>query len=89
MATKIIKLNRGDSYEVTFSIPKKDNYLEYYFLDEVNDVVYFAIMFPHQPFEKAFLIQGYTFEDQNPETGEILVKLNPSMTRHMQPGVYY
>ena len=89
MSNKIIKLNRGDSYEFTVAIPdKKDPYINY-ILDEQNEVVYFALMEPHQHFEEALLIQGYTFEDQNKETGELIVKLSPNDTRRLAPGVYY
>lgn len=89
MSTKIIKINRGDSYDIHLSIPRADNPFENYILDETNDAVYFALMFPHQPFEKAFLFKGYTFEEQNPETGEILIKIEPNDTRRLAPGVYY
>ena len=88
MSNKIIKINRGDSYAFSISIPRKDNFLENYLLDEAKDVVYFAVMMPHQPFEKAFLLQGYTFEDQN-EDGSIIVKITPNDTRLLAPGIYY
>ena len=78
MSNKIIKINRGDSYEFDITIPKKENYLEKYILDESADVVYFALMYPHQPFEKAFLLHGYTYEDQSSTTGEITIKLTPN-----------
>jgi len=89
MSNRIIKFNRGDSYEFNIRIPDKSDRTKNYILHEDTDVVYFAIMFPHQSFEHAFLIQGYTLEDQDPATGEITIKLVPKDTRSIMPGVYY
>ena len=88
MSNKIIKINRGDSYEFTLRISDKFDCSKNYTLIE-QDVVYFALMYPHQPFEKALLIQGYTFEDQTESTGEIIIKLTPNDTRPLAPGIYY
>ena len=89
MSTKIIKLNRGDSFEFSVHVPTREDYTKSYLLTEV-DVVYFAVMFPHQPFEKACLYKGgYTLEEQDPQTGEILIKIEPNDTRRLAPGVYY
>jgi hypothetical protein len=85
MSTRIIKINRGDSYEFTLTISEKSGT---YMLTE-RDAVYFAIMYPNQPFEKSHIIKGYTLEDQNQETGEILIKIVPNDTRTLAPGVYY
>lgn len=87
MSTKIIKLNRGDSFEFPIDIPNKDDISKSYMLTE-SDVVYFALMLPHQPFEKSIMIKGYTLEDQKP-TGEIIIKVLPNDTRRLQPGIYY
>ena len=90
MSNKIIKLNRGDSYNFTIAIPNSENALgDYYKLVERKDVVYFAIMNPHQRFEDALLLQGYTSEDQNEDTGEIIIRLTPNDTRELTPGIYY
>lgn len=88
MATNIIKLNRGDSFEFSINILDRADSLKNYMLTE-RDAVYFALMFPHQPFEKAFLVKGYTLEEQNQETGEITIQITPNDTRRMFPGVYY
>ena len=88
MSTKIIKLNRGDSYEFIVTIPQKEDISKNYILTE-KDVVYFVIMFPHQPFEKSCFVKGYTMEEQDQETGELTIKLVPNDTRLLQPGIYY
>lgn len=88
MSTRIIKINRGDSFELDLIIPRKDDYTKSYFLT-VNDAIYFALMYPNQKFEEAIFVKGYTLEDQNPDTGKIILKLVPNDTRALTPGVYY
>lgn len=102
MSNKIIKLNRGDSYEFDIKITKRDS-LEPYILECGKDIVYFAILFPHQPFEKAdpeCQVKGYDASEQNQDfdeitgaptkdTGKITVKIEPNDTRWLAPGVYY
>lgn len=102
MSNKIIKLNRGDSYEFDVKITKKDS-AEPYILEDGKDVVYFAILFPHQPFEKACAdrqIKGYDASEQDQAfdeitgeptktTGNITIKIEPNDTRWLSPGIYY
>lgn len=88
MSTGIIKINRGDSYELTFNVFKGKDSTKPYILT-ASDVVYFALLYPHQRFEDAILIKGYTLEDQNVLNGEITVKIKPNDTRCLTPGVYY
>ncbi len=92
MAKNIIKLNRGDSYEFTVSIPDKKDATKNYFLTDF-DVIYFALLYPHQRFEDAIIIKGYDHTDHVIEngknTGDILIKIEPKDTRQLAPGVYY
>lgn len=88
MAKNIIKLNRGDSYELRVVIPAKEDATKPVILTN-NDVVYFALLYPHQSFEDAKIIRGYTAEEQDSETGEILIKIVPNDTRCLAPGIYY
>lgn len=88
MSTKIIKINRGDSFELTVIIPRKDDCTKPYFLTS-RDVLYFALMYPNQRFEDAIFVKGYTLEEQDVKTGEIIVKIVPNDTRALTPGVYY
>ena len=84
MSNKIIKINRGDSYEFTITIPEMSGP---YMLTE-KDVVYFAIMYPHQPFEKSFIVKGYTLDEQE-DSGDLVIRIEPNDTRRLAPGVYY
>lgn len=80
MSTRIIKINRGDSYEFTITAPELT----------VNDGVYLAVSFPNQHAEDAIILKGiFTHAEQEPETGEIKVKLTPHETKRLAPGVYY
>ena len=91
MSNKIIKINRGDSYKFTVKITEQ-NSTEPHFLEINKEVVYFAILFPHQAFEKACpnLVNCYRAEDgDQDEDGNITIELRPSETRHLAPGVYY
>ena len=79
MSTKIIKINRGDSFEFIIDLS---------YTLEATDAVYFSLMLPHQSFEEALLIMGYTVEDLD-EEGNLKIQLTPNDTRCLQPGVYY
>ena len=76
MATKIIKITRGDSFEFVIDAVE----LQLNRLNPETDIVYFAIMEPNQPFEEALIVKGFTNQDQNNETGEILIKITPNDT---------
>lgn len=92
MAKNIIKLNRGDSYEFVVAAPDKEDNSKNYILTG-NDVIYFALLCPHQRFEDAILIKGYDHTDHIVEkginTGKILIKIEPKDTIRLAPGIYY
>jgi hypothetical protein len=88
MSTKIIKINRGDSFELPVVIPKKDDCAKPYFLTS-RDALYFALMYPNQRLEDAIFVKGYTLEEQDVKTGEVTLKIVPNDTRALTPGVYY
>jgi hypothetical protein len=92
MAKNIIKLNRGDSYEFKVSIPNRENTAKNFILTG-SDIIYFALLYPHQRFEDAILIKGYDHTDHIIEngknTGEILIQIEPKDTKHLTPGIYY
>ena len=88
MSTKIIKVNRGDSCSLDIKVFSNKDVSKPYLLT-ASDAVYFALLNPHQCFEEAILIKGYTLEDQNVSNGEINVNITPNDTRSLTPGVYY
>ena len=61
MSTKIIKINRGDSFEIDVKIPEKVDPTKYYLLT-ARDALYFALMYPNQRFEDAvFACKAITY----------------------------
>lgn len=88
MSRNIIKINRGDTFDYDIMVYDKCDYTKKHLLT-VNEVVYFALLYPNQRFEDAILIQGYTHEDQNQDTGKITVKLSANATRSLAAGTYY
>lgn len=88
MSTKIIKLNRGDSFDFEVVLPEKLNANKNCLLAS-NEAVYFALCYPHQPFEEAIVLKGYTLEDQDTKTGNINIKITPNDTKYLAPGIYY
>ncbi len=90
MSTRIIKINRGDSFEFVTVIPDKKDPSKNYIL-KATDALYFALLCPHQNFEEALIIKGYSGSDPevNSKTGEITVKLSHNDTKQLAPGVYY
>ena len=81
MSARIIKINRGDSFNFDLPIPNLSN----------TAAVYFALMYPHKKFEDAILIKGYTKEDQKEvnEANIITIGMLPSETKLLEPGIYY
>ena len=90
MSTRIIKINRGDTFEFIANIPDKTDPGSKYIL-KPTDALYFAIMVPHQKFEDALILRGYRGGDPeiNSATGEISIKLTHRDTIKLIPGVYY
>jgi len=88
MSINIIKLNRGDSWSLDTYIPSREDNSQNYLLT-ASDVLYFALLYPNQPFEEAIIIKGYTLDDQDVATGKIVLELRPNETRSLTPGVYY
>ena len=88
MSTKIIKINRGDSFDFEINVSEKNNINKVHLLNS-NEAIYFALLYPHQRFEEAIILKGYTLEDQDINTGDIKIKITPNDTKYLAPGVYY
>lgn len=86
--SNIIKINRGDSFKFNFTVTSEVHHIYNKRLSE-TETVYFALLNPHQPFEDAIILQGYTLEDQDISTGAITVQLTTKETKMLAPGVYY
>ena len=62
MSTRIIKINRGDTFEFVTTIPDKNDVSKNYVL-KATDALYFAVLYPHQNFEDAIILRGYSGSD--------------------------
>lgn len=83
----VIVLNRGDSFSFDLTLKDETSENGRYKL-QGNDVVYFGLMDPHQPFETAWVRKRYTAEDCD-EAGNLVIELSPKDTIALIPGVYY
>lgn len=90
MSARIIKINRGDTFEFVITIPCKNDISKNYLL-KATDALYFAVMYPHKKIEEAIILKGYCGSDTevDHETGEINIKLTHADTKQLQPGIYY
>lgn len=82
-----IVLVRGDSFDFTVYIEDDSLESQEYILQN-DDVLYFGIMDPNQPFECALVKKRYTVNDLDSE-GHITIVLEPEDTEDLIPGVYY
>jgi len=83
----IIVLNRGDSFNFDLTIHDETAADGRYRL-QGDDVLYFGLMDPGQPFEVAIVRKRYTVEDCD-KAGNLSIQLNPEDTLDLIPGVYY
>ena len=90
MSTRIIKINNGDSFELVITISDSGKVPEDYVLKS-TDALYFAVVLPHQKFEDAIILKGYSGSDPEvtPGTCEVTIKLTHNDTKRLVPGVYY
>ncbi len=91
MANNIIMLNRGETYVFDFVLhdPIYDESGVYELQD--NEILYFALMYPHTKIEDAVILRGYTRQllEQAEAGFAVEIKLNPEDTYDLPVGVYY
>lgn len=83
----IITINRGDTYSFDFTINDASSPTSRYILSN-DDVLYFGLMDPHQPFEHALVKKRFTKDDCD-EAGNLVITIRPEDTLDLIPGVYY
>ena len=90
MSRNIFKINRGDSFEFLATVSDKADPTKNYILT-ADDALYFALMYPHQSFNEAILIKGYSYNDREVDlsTGTVNIQLSHRETEQLIPGVYY
>jgi hypothetical protein len=83
----IIVMNRGDTYDFDLTIADSSNTDGRYRLVG-NDTVYFGLMDPGQPFERALLRKRFTREDTD-AMGNLSITITPEDTLDLYPGKYF
>lgn len=84
----IITVTRGDSFTMPLTINMGNELMPVRYTLQSNDVLYFAVMEPNQPFETALIRKKYTAEDVN-ENGDVVIRFRPQDTQCVLPGKYY
>lgn len=84
----IITVNRGDSFDMPLFLNAGTNLEPCPYKVTENDIVYFGLMEPNQPFETAIVRKKYTIKDIN-ENGDIVIRFKPQDTQCLLPGKYY
>lgn len=87
MANNIIMLNRGDTYVFDFILHDPINEESGVYELQDNEILYFALMYPHTKLDDAVILRGYTKQSLDGTAFEI--KLNPEDTYDLPTGVYY
>lgn len=87
----IITLCRGDSY--SFSVDILDDCGSYYEM-KGKDSVYFGVMEPREPFERAIIKKKFVVDNTVNTSGEIIgsvinIEIKPEDTVDLLPGKYY
>lgn len=85
----IITLNRADTFNTTIFVNIGTELDPVRYILAGDDRLYFAVMEPHQPFEKAVLKKVMTPEDVDEETGDVKLSFKTSDTEFLLPGTYY
>lgn len=87
MASNIIMLSKGDTYIFDFVLQDPLYGEEGVYELQDNEVLYFALMYPHSTIEDAVILRGYTKQSLDGVAFEI--KLDPEDTYDLPTGVYY
>ena len=84
----IIRVNRGDNFELPIIINIGTQLLPIDYKFSENDILYLGIMEPNQLFEEAILKKKLTHADVDSE-GNMIAKFEPNDTVCLIPGLYY
>lgn len=94
MANNILKMNRGDYFSFDMSIEDSTQPTGIYNL-QPDDILYFALLNPHERFEDAIILRGYTYDDAIKTRTSLgivhafNIELLREDTLNLTPGVYY
>ena len=84
----IITVSRGDDFTLNTSINIGTVFNPCYYDLQDEDLVYFALMEPNQPFEHALIRKVFTSADKDFD-GSIVMNFTMKDTEFLVPGTYY
>ena len=86
-----VRLTRGDSMSFPLFINRGTicTPVRYQIADHPEATVYFGVMEPNQPFEKALIRKKYNSESPITQEGDLVISLKPQDTLNVLPGKYY
>lgn len=86
---KVITMTRGDylSLEIELKSGQFPDETKYNLSE--GDYLFFGLMEPNQPFEKAILKKEFTYDDYDIENGTLRIKIESEDTLMLMPGTYY
>ena len=82
---KIVVMNRGDSQDIILDF--KQDFAAFWPLPK-DTTVYFGLMDPGQPFERALIRKSFTAEDFTKD-GELCIEITPDDTLDLLPAKYF
>lgn len=86
---RVITMTRGDYYSFDVIIRSEDPWNDFVYVLSPGDILFFGLMEPNQPFEKAILKKEFGYDDYDVEGGTLKIVLNPEDTIELVPGTYY
>lgn len=86
---RVITMTRGDYYSFDVIIRSEDPWSDFVYVLSPGDILFFGLMEPNQPFEKAILKKQFGYDDYDVEGGTLKVVLSPEDTIELVPGTYY
>ena len=86
---RVITMTRGDYFSFDVMIKSDNQWDDSIYVLSEGDILFFGLMEPNQPFEKAILKKQFGYDDYDVEGGTLKVVLIPEDTIELIPGTYY
>lgn len=86
----IITMTRGDNVSIPLFINAGTELIPLRYVLKDNDIVYFGLCEPNQPFENATVRKMYTKDNRKlAHNGDLLIVFDSKDTEYLEDGLYY
>ena len=85
----IINLTRGDTFQMPIIINLGSQLEDNHYTLKDDDMLYFGLCEPNEPFEKAIVRKVFDKDSPKTETGDTILTFYTSDTSSLIPGKYY